>query len=203
MKYCSNTSNELLLLSLSKYYKKNSKNIQNIIPIIYKTSHISLRLIDWFVTNYCKKYNIIFTKTNIYEEGEYFNVYSNYRSQLKAFKKIQFDPFRRRERIDFYYNSESFVETTIGQLNFFRWFIDNGLLDYVTNNYEDIEKDMLSNNEHEPVYNENSIIEEPLKESSSTKSKSTKSTKKKRVNFSKSMIKQMTKYSGQATISFG
>ena len=203
MKYCSNTSNELLLLSLSKYYKTNSKNIQNIIPIIYKTSHISLRLIDWFVTNYCKKYNIIFTKTNIYEEGEYFNVYSNYRSQLKAFKKIQFDPFRRRERIDFYYNSESFVETTIGQLNFFRWFIDNGLLDYVTNNYEDIEKDMLSNNEHEPVYNENSIIEEPLKESSSTKSKSTKSTKKKRVNFSKSMIKQMTKYSGQATISFG
>jgi hypothetical protein len=203
MKYCSNTSNELLLLSLSKYYKTSSQNIHNIIPIIYKTSHISLRLIDWFVTNYCKKYNIIFTKTNIYEEGEYFNVYSNYRSQLKAFKKIQFDPFRRRERIDFYYNSESFVETTIGQLNFFRWFIDNGLLDYVTNNYEDIEKDMLSNNEHEPVHNELLIIDEPFKDSSS-KSKSTKSTKKKkRVNFSKSMIKQMTKYSGQATISFG
>jgi hypothetical protein len=186
---------------LSKYYKTNSKNIFDIIPIIYKTSHISLRLIDWFVTNYCKKYNIIFTKTNIYEEGEYFNVYSNYRSQLKAFKKIQFDPFRRRERIDFYYNADSFVETTIGQLNFFRWFIDNGLFDYITNNYEDIEKDMLSNNEHETVKEKSKTITEPLNDIKLESTKSTK--KKKRANFSKSMIKQMTKYSGHATISFG
>lgn len=201
MKYCSNTSNELLLLSLSKYYKTNSRNIQDIIPIIYKTSHISLRLIDWFVTNYCKKNNIIFTKMSLHKEGEYFNVYSNYRSQLKAFKKIQFDPFRRRERIDFYYSSDNFVETTIGQLNFFRWFIDNGLFDYITKNYEAIEKDMLSNNEHELVPIEKESGDDEYLETKIETTKSAKK-KKKRANFSKSMIKQMTKYSGQATISF-
>jgi hypothetical protein len=76
---------------------------------------------------------------------EYFNVYSNYRSQLKAFKKIQFDPFRRRERIDFYFNDTNFMETTLGQLNFFRWFLENDLLAYISTHYADIEEDMLFN----------------------------------------------------------
>lgn len=123
-------SNELLLLSLSNFYKDNTSKLLSILPIIYKSSHISLRLIDWFVTNYSKRYNVVLSKQNdIHNNSEYFNVYSSYRSQLKAFKKIQFDPFRRRERIDFYYKEGEFIETTIGQLNFFRWFVENKLLD--------------------------------------------------------------------------
>ena len=109
-------------------------------------------------------------------------MYSNYRSQLKAFKKIKFDPFRRRERIDFYYDEDNYVETTIGQLNFFRWFVENDLLGYVKKHYEDIEQDMNCNHKEEA--------------SGDAKTKARK-------HLSKSMLKKMTKFSGNTTISFG
>ena len=38
------------------------------------------------------------------------------------------------------------METTIGQLNFFKWAIENGIIDYITENYDDIEQDMNSRN---------------------------------------------------------
>jgi hypothetical protein len=185
-----NISNELLLLSLTNYYKTNNNNLKKILPIIGKSSDISLRLIDWFVTNYCKKFNIVFLKQKYPEDyPEYFNVYANYRAQLKAFKKIQFDPFRRRERIFFYYKEKQFIETTIGQLNFFRWFVDNGLLEYVQQNISYIENDMLVNQKEQQPANS------PQQQAPCDK--------KHRLPFSKSMIKQMTKYSGTTTISFG
>lgn len=187
-----NISNELLLLSLTNYYQFNNDKLQEILPIVCKSSKISLRLIDWFVTNYCKKHNIVFLKHKSESNDEYFNVYSNYRSQLKAFKKIQFDPFRRRERIDFYYEENDYIETTIGQLNFFRWFVENGLLEYVKDNSDKIEEDMLSNQKDSLLLdNDKGLIN------------SDKKYKKNRLQFSKSTIKQMTKYNGTTTISFG
>ena len=175
-------SNELLLLSVTNFYKNNKKYLEDILPIIFKTSSISLRLIDWFVTNYCKKYNVILIQKKRDGSSFYFNVYSNYRSQLKAFKKIKFDPFRRRERIKFYYNDKNFVETTIGQLNFFRWFIENHLFDYVKEHYDAIEKDMNFNQKESPI--------------------SEKQGAKTRKHLSKSMLKKMTKYHGTTTVSF-
>jgi hypothetical protein len=190
-------SNELLLLSLSNFYKDNTSKLLSILPIIYKSSHISLRLIDWFVTNYSKRYNVVLSKQNdIHNNSEYFNVYSSYRSQLKAFKKIQFDPFRRRERIDFYYKEGEFIETTIGQLNFFRWFVENKLLDYVEANYHDIESDMI--HFQKEVDKTEDSQKPPTIVSSSQPSKVTK----KRLHNTKTMIKHMTRYSGETTVNF-
>jgi len=135
-------SNDLLLMSLTRFYSNDVSGIKTILPILQKNSHISLRLIDWFVTNYCKKHKIVLSN----DKNKFFNIYSNYRSQLKAFKKTQFDPFRRRDRIDFYYEKDVFIETTIGQLNFFRWFIENSILTYIHDNYKDIESDMIKFN---------------------------------------------------------
>ena len=177
-------SNDLLLVSVTNFYKNNTEYLDEILPIVFKTSNISLRLIDWFVTNYCKKKNIIFIQDKGNGNRHYFNVYSNYRSQLKAFKKIQFDPFRRRERIDFYYEQNKYVETTIGQLNFFRWFVENDLLSYVKDNYDDIEKDMNCNHHNKDNVE---INIDNLKA---------------RKHLSKSMLKKMTKFSGNTTISF-
>lgn len=189
-------SNELLLLSLSNFYKDNTSKLLSILPIIYKSSHISLRLIDWFVTNYSKRYNVVLSKQNdIHNNSEYFNVYSSYRSQLKAFKKIQFDPFRRRERIDFYYKEGEFIETTIGQLNFFRWFVENKLLDYVEDNYHDIESDMIH------FQKEVDKTQDSQKISTISSSQSSKVTKK-RLHNNKTMIKHMTRYSGETTVNF-
>lgn len=191
---------ELLLLSLSKFYSSNLDKLEEILPIICKSSKISLRLIDWFVTNYCKKHNIVFVRKTNNNTDEYFNVYSNYRSQLKAFKKIQFDPFRRRERIDFYYATEKYIETTIGQLNFFRWFVDNDLLEYVKEHNDAIEDDMLLCNadmSNDKTSNALNIDDNEYSISNKNKQHCVGYLPK-----SRSMIKQMTQYKGTTTITF-
>jgi hypothetical protein len=38
------------------------------------------------------------------------------------------------------------METTIGQLNFFKWAIENKIVEFIESNYNDIEKDMNGRN---------------------------------------------------------
>ena len=66
--------------------------------IISQKTPLSLRLIDWLVTNYSKKYNIIYPLQNS-REIKYFNIYLDYKNQLKAYSKKFFDPFCRQKRI--------------------------------------------------------------------------------------------------------
>ena len=156
---------ELLLSKLKLFY--NKKEIETLLPIINGETKLSLRIIDWFVTNYTKKNNILIynktkkpissnnnntgkieqkTKKTKYEYIEIpFNIYLNYKSQLKAYSKKNFDPFCRRERINFYYSNKNFIVTTIGQLNFFKWAIENKILDYINKHLEIIDKDMNKN----------------------------------------------------------
>lgn len=162
------------MTSLSKFYICKP-NIEKIVPIINGKSEISLRLLDWFVTNYSKK-----TVTNITIGEESINVYLSYRSQLKAYSKQQFDPFRRRDRITFYFDKDEFVETTIGQLNFFRWVIQNNILEYILENIKDIEVDMFS----------------------MQKKCSLDKGKKKRIELTKSFVKNMNVFEGTRTMSF-
>jgi hypothetical protein len=127
---------ELLVLSLQKFYN-TCQNIDEIIQLLEGDGIMSLRLIDWFVTNYSRKNN-----TGYLVNTQEFLVYNNYKSQLKAYSKKMFDPFCRRERIMFQIgNKEAFI-TTVGKLNFFRWAIEKGVLEYIRVNQEAIEKDM-------------------------------------------------------------
>ena len=57
--------------------------MNNMLRIINGESRISLRIVDWFVTNYSKKNNIYY-KLN---KGDHFTVYQSYKSQLKSFSK--------------------------------------------------------------------------------------------------------------------
>jgi hypothetical protein len=66
--------------------------------------------------------------------------------KLKAYSKKRFDPFCRWERISVPYKNDTSIETTIGQLNFFKWALENNVIDYIEENYEEIEKDMNSRN---------------------------------------------------------
>ena len=115
--------------------------LDQVIPIISGKSNISLRILDWFVTNFSKKNNIHY-QVNINDKIKNFIVYLDYKAQLKAYSKRQFDPFCRRERISFISHDNEELITTIGQLNFFRWSIENNILSYVNDNYDIIEKDM-------------------------------------------------------------
>jgi hypothetical protein len=137
-----NSKQNLLMISLKNFFI-NHNNINEMLHIINGVSKISLRILDWFVTNYAKKNNIIYDVINQNKNTiRKFIVYLDYKSQLKAYSKKQFDPFCRRERIEFEYNPNESIETTVGQLNFFRWCIENNIIDYIENNIEVIEQDM-------------------------------------------------------------
>lgn len=132
---------DLLMHSLIIFFK-NSDNLNQVIPIITGKSDISLRILDWFVTNYSKKNNIHYQVNDINGKIKNFIVYLDYKAQLKAYSKKNFDPFCRRERISFIDHNNNDLITTIGQLNFFRWSIENNILNYIDENYDEIEKDM-------------------------------------------------------------
>ena len=121
-----------MLYRLEKFYS-NTERLQRVSDIINGKSTISLRLIDWFVTNYAKKYNTSYSNRN----NRHIIVYLSYKSHLKAYSKKMFDPFCRDKRIKFHD-----IETTVGQLNFFEWAITDDVLDYIERNREIIHKDM-------------------------------------------------------------
>ena len=153
---------DILMCSLTEFFK-DLTHIKAMLPIIQGQSKISLRIIDWFVTNYAKKNNtrIILGKSDE-ENGsmKQFLVFLNYKAQLKAYTKRQFDPFCRRERINFYYDPQDgskCIETTVGQLNFFRWAIKNRVLEYIETHLSDIEVDM--NSSIRKVYNKKDVGE--------------------------------------------
>lgn len=139
-----NTQNDLLMRNLMDFYK-NRENLHKMMRIINGESKISLRIVDWFVTNFAKK-NYTIYEMPVGESTVRFKVYNDYKLKLKAYSKRRFDPFCRWERISIPYDNESFMETTIGQLNFFKWAIENRIVDYIENNYQDIENDMNHRN---------------------------------------------------------
>ena len=118
--------------------------------IINGESQISLRIVDWFSTNYSKKNYTMYTLKN----GQRFKVYNDYKLKLKAYSKRRFDPFCRWQRITIPYG-DVFIETTLGQLNFFKWALENEVIEYIKNNYKIIENDMNARNSNSKKMSKN------------------------------------------------
>ncbi len=146
------TKEETLINFLLNFYKHKMSLFRD---IIYQNTPLSLRLLDWLVTNYSKKYNIIYPLGSS-NDIVYFNIYLDYKNQLKAYSKKFFDPFCRQKRLIINTNtfkwreytdeciSDAEIVTTVGQLNFFRWFIDNKILDYALSNIHLVDADMIT-----------------------------------------------------------
>ena len=154
------TQNDLLLNNLIEYYKQDD-NLDNMLKIITGESKISLRIVDWFATNYAKKFYTLYdievpvkkfsTDSSKSDQSDAkvikrFKVYIDYKLKLKAYSKSRFDPFCRWERISIPYKNGTFIETTIGQLNFFKWALENKIIKFIEENYDEIEQDMNSRN---------------------------------------------------------
>ena len=125
-------------MSLQSFYAAR-KDLTEVMEMLQGTSIISLRLIDWFVTNYAKRHSIGYILG-----GQEFMVYMSYKSQLKAYSKKLFDPFCRRERIMFSLPGIDPFVTTVGKLNFFRWAIEKNIVEYLKLNRETVETEMNS-----------------------------------------------------------
>ena len=127
---------ELIIASLQRFYS-GRQDLDEIVALLKGTSEVSLRLVDWFVTNFAKAHS-----TSYILNGQEFVVYMNYKNQLKAYSKKLFDPFCRRERISFQIPGHDAFLTTVGKLNFFRWALEKGILDYIKGHQPEIEKEM-------------------------------------------------------------
>ena len=171
------------MASLQRFYNER-EDIDEILQILQGTSIISLRLIDWFVTNYAKAHSTSYILNN-----QEFLVYLNYKSQLKAYSKKRFDPFCRWDRISIPYKESTHIETTIGQLNFFKWTLENKVIQYIEENYDAIEKDMNNRNS-------TSKRKEVLVESANSK------TRKKREELSISATKSIKKEKVEIVVNF-
>ena len=140
----------LLQTSLQEFYQTNNPSFVQLCDIITGNGEISLRLLDWFVTNYSKKNRVAYVAPASEDSPTQIYVYACYRLQLKAYSKKYFDPFCRRDRINFVCNGVT-LNTTIGQLNFFRWALQNEVVDYCVSHKDQIEVDMFDtvNQSHE------------------------------------------------------
>lgn len=182
------TQNDLLLKNLISFYNTNSdnafnpnNNLDKMLKIITGESKISLRIVDWFATNYAKKNYTLYTiEQSADNVARRFKVYDDYKLKLKAYSKRRFDPFCRWERISIPYKDGNFIETTIGQLNFFKWALENKVVEYIQLNYDVIEKDMNNRNstsKHKELVVDNAKTRKKREELSISATKSIKKEK--------------------------
>ena len=175
------TQDKLLLNRLIVYYNDPVK-LNKMLSIINGESCISLRIVDWFATNYAKAH---YTVIHLEDERRV-KVYVDYKLNLKAYSKKRFDPFCRWERITIPKDATCDIQTTIGQLNFFRWAMDNKIIDYIERYYKHIEADM--NTRNSTSKNKSSV--------------STNKTRKKREELSKSISRSIHKEDVEITLKF-
>lgn len=123
---------DMVLRRLAAFYG-DSDRLARMTPILTGESKISLRLLDWLVTNYAKKHNIAY----LTKDNRDVNVYLRYKANLRAYSKKMFDPFCRHKKIQYLG-----LHTTVGQLNFFHWVLEDEVLDYLEANYDAVQKDM-------------------------------------------------------------
>jgi hypothetical protein len=176
-----------LLVELLEFYKNKDyleivKKIVNREFVIGKSKKISIRIVNWFVTNYAKQYFTVYEN-----ENERFFVWTRFRSAEDGYSKEMFDPYSRKDRIIIPYDETTKLITTIGQLNFFKWAILNKVIDYIIVHYEDIINDMTN---RLTVKNKTSLDEtNVLKENTTTGGK----TRKKREELSISACRSIRK----------
>lgn len=153
---------EKLMRGIDTFFS-NPENMGKLLPFIKQDPKnkpkISMRLIEWFVTVYCLDRTV-----DWYIGTDFFNVYLDYQEMMDEYGKQLFDCFARKWRkekrkndsdeysvqvyhgIRFYYTDSDYVITTIAQLNFFRWFIEKKVLDYMIDHRKELTDEMNKHN---------------------------------------------------------
>lgn len=131
-----------LMRRLRAYYDAHRDALVDIVVPLVEHRHatLSLRVLDWLVTNYAKAKRVTYALPKTADGADaadelrrrHYDLYENYQTQLATHNKRYFDPFRRRMRLLFALPDDGAppLETTLGQLNFFRWAIDNDVVAY-------------------------------------------------------------------------
>jgi len=124
------SKSDILLTSINTFYTEE-ENRTKLVNILDKSNGISLRNLEWFITNYAKKNHTSFTT----RDGKLFTVHCAYKSSLDGYSKKLFDPFCRSEKFAYVVPGTSHeIHTTLAQLNFIKWCIKNNIIEYISTN---------------------------------------------------------------------
>ena len=146
------TQHEWLLNTLLDFYK-DKENLEVLKQMVNRefvvgdnSKKLSIRMVNWFVTNYAKQHFTVYDvpTQKAGQPDRRFFVWTNYKSTEDSYSKQMFDPYCRKERVLIPYKEAQSIETTVGQLNFFKWAIVNKVLDYIVTHFDAIETDMSS-----------------------------------------------------------
>lgn len=107
-------------------------------------THLRLRVLDWLVTNWSKKHNIVLVAGSGARMP--ININEEYRNMLVFYTRKHFDAFRRHDRIYYEYNGKT-LATTVAQLNFMKWIDETHILQYARRNWKEIAEDMRTTSE--------------------------------------------------------
>lgn len=133
---------EALSQFLDKWYAEGGGERKKILEdVVSGRAGVSLRTFDWFVTNYSARKSVAYEK-----DGRMVVVNSDYKDLLKCFHKAAFDSFKRRGKC-----KDDEEAASLRQKNFFRWAIQNGVVDFVVQNASEIEEDMKSRKRKYPA----------------------------------------------------
>jgi hypothetical protein len=127
---------EQLLPMIARNGRGRSRNKQE-----DDSSRVSLRVLDWLVTNYSKKTQCAYSVTPPGRCTMRFNVFKQYKAWLTRYKRVNFDPFRRHIRVYFTFENQIY-SSTVGQLNFMGFAFKHGVIDYAQSNLNRIQHDM-------------------------------------------------------------
>lgn len=116
--------------SLQEWYAEDEERTKRLERVVSGKAEFSLREIDWFVTNYSARNPVVYTLPS----GKVVDVNGDYKDVLRSFHKVGFDAFKRK--------GSDPTEAPLRQMNFFRWAIENGVVDYVARHTKTIEADM-------------------------------------------------------------
>ena len=90
------SKSDILLSSINAFYS-DEKNKATLVNVLHKKSGISLRNLEWFITNYARKNHTSY-KT---DDGKVFTVHTAYKSSLLGYFKNLFDRFCRADNISY------------------------------------------------------------------------------------------------------
>lgn len=139
-----NMADQVLLHSVLQWYNESYENVHNFMCIVKRKNGMSLRVIDWLVTNFSKTNSVTIESSGIPRD-----LNRDYQKNLSAYNKRNMDPFARRNKIVIHVTRGDSVDsnserrsTTVGQLNFFRWFGRNRVAEYLAVNRAIVESHM-------------------------------------------------------------
>lgn len=127
-------SDDVLLESVLEWYNEDKKRVDHFLSVVKRRNGMSLRVVDWLVTNFSKTHSVMIDCGGMTRD-----LNREYQRNLSAYNKRNLDPFARKNKITVLLYGQEKRSTTVGQLNFFRWFFKSDI-GSILDKYKDVVK---------------------------------------------------------------